>query len=138
MEATDANAAERWKMVEIRGDERADDRLDAPRPFEQWAMVELMGRRIVFGRVTETQMFGAGMMRIDVPDGEEFKTFYYSPAALYCITPVTEELARAGAASNPVRPIGLYDLALPAPASTSQFSFDEDDEFPYSARDALL
>ena len=96
--------------------------------FEQWAMVELMGHRVVFGVVTEAQIFGAGMMRVDVPDGENFKTFYYSPAALYCITPVTEELARAGAVRNPVRPIGLYDLALPAPASPARFRFDEGDE----------
>ena len=90
-----------------------------------------MGRRIVFGRVTEAQIFGAGMMRVDVPDGEEFRTFYYTPSALYCITPVTEELARAGAVRNPVRPIGLYDLALPAPATQTPFNFNEDEEVPY-------
>lgn len=100
-------------------------------PFAQWAMVELMGRRIVFGRVTEAQIFGSGMMRVDVPEGEEFRTFYYSPAALYCITPVTEELARAGAVRNPVRPIGIYGLALPTPDSQAPFTFNEDEEVPY-------
>jgi hypothetical protein len=38
--------------------------------FEGWAILELMGHRRLGGYVRETQIAGAGMLRIDIPSNE--------------------------------------------------------------------
>lgn len=80
--------------------------------FKGWAILELMGHRRLAGYVTEEEIAGAGMIRIDVPgeDGEMVATQYYSPSALYCLSPVTEELARAVARNNQPTPVTRYEL----------------------------
>ena len=96
-----------------------------PEGFEAWAVVELMGHRRLAGFVTEQEVFGAGLLRIDVPgEGDAMTTQFYSPAALYSLTPVSETVARAYAAKNYMRPISAFDLALPSPTRAD----DEDDE----------
>jgi len=65
-------------------------------PFESWAILELMGHRRLGGKVTEVELFGAKMCRIDIPqpnDTPEF-TQYYGGGAIYCMTPCSEETAR--------------------------------------------
>ena len=37
------------------------------KPFDQWAIVELMGHVRVAGKVTEVELFGAKMGRIEIP-----------------------------------------------------------------------
>jgi len=66
--------------------------------------------------------------RIDVPqeDGATV-TQFYSPSALYCLTPVSEAVARAYAQRNYMRPVSVYDLALPRP--TPKNDEDDDTEF---------
>jgi hypothetical protein len=61
-----------------------------------WCVLELMGHRRLGGYVSEASVGGAGLIRIDIPGGEEVPgcTQFYSPAALYCITPTTETIAR--------------------------------------------
>lgn len=88
-----------------------------------WAIVELMGHRILAGFVTEVTLAGAGMLRIDVYPGDAASPIaspMHPPSALYGLTPCTEERARRAAARQ------YYDggmrLALPA-ASTN---IDED------------
>lgn len=72
--------------------------------FDQWAIVEVMGHKKYAGRVTEQQIAGAGLVRVDVPEvkvGEKVHPSYsklIGPSSIYCITPVTEELARKAAA----------------------------------------
>ena len=65
-------------------------------PFEGWAILELMGHRRLAGKITEATIAGATFVRLDVPEtGEELAvTQFYSPQAVYCITPATEEYAR--------------------------------------------
>ena len=99
----------------------------ADQPFQQWAIVELMGHRRMAGLVTEQEIAGQGMLRIDVPQIEDGATVtqFYSPAALYCLTPVSERVARAYAQRNYMRPVSVYDLALPGPAHLQS---EEDDD----------
>ncbi|MGE5801580.1 MAG: hypothetical protein ACM358_04945 [Gemmatimonadota bacterium] len=61
--------------------------------FEGWAIVELMGHRKLAGHVSEVTIAGAAMLRLDVPS-EPPVTQFYGGAAIYCITPTSEELAR--------------------------------------------
>lgn len=91
----------------MKGDER----------FADWAILELMGHRRLGGLVSDVEMFGARVLRIDVPHATapgKFSTQFYTPASLYCLTPTTEELARAVAAANQPAPVSRWDLPAPA------------------------
>jgi len=78
--------------------------------FEGWAILELMGHRKLAGYVTEQQIGGAAFLRIDVP-GEKAATQFYSPAAIYCITPTTEEIVKAASGRFKVAPVSQWELA---------------------------
>jgi hypothetical protein len=80
--------------------------------FATWAIVELMGHRRLAGWLTEEQLAGAAFLRLDVPaaDGQPAATQYYSPSSVYCITPTTEEIARAAAAVGRPAPIQRWEL----------------------------
>lgn len=72
---------------------------------EMWAVVELMGHGRTAG-VMRTSDLG-GLLRVDVPIGDGFRTEYYGEAAIYSIKVVSEEIARAYAL--PDRDIVAYD-----------------------------
>lgn len=79
--------------------------------FEAWAILELMGHRRLAGKITESTLCGGAFIRIDIPgeDGK-FSTQFYSPASVYCLTPTTEELARAMALNNQPAPVSRWEL----------------------------
>lgn len=58
---------------------------------DQWATVDLMGHAQTAGRIT----FDGGLLRVDVPDGDGWRTEYYGMAAIYSVKLVSEEIARA-------------------------------------------
>lgn len=96
--------------------------------FEGWAILELMGHRRLAGRLSEATIAGGAFVRLDMPkqDGTEV-TQFYSPSAVYCITPTSEELARRIAAGvSFTGPVSEYELPrLTAGASSAD---DQDDE----------
>lgn len=80
-----------------------------------WVILELMGHRRLAGHVSEVMGGGlAGFIRIDVPgEGDTVQaTQFYAPGAIYCLTPTTEEAARAEA--ERYRPAPVQRLGLPA------------------------
>lgn len=82
-------------------------------PFEGWAVLELMGHRRLGGYVQEATVAGAGFLRIDVPGGGDAPaeaTQFYSPSSVYCLTPVTEAMARAVAGRNRPQPVQRWEL----------------------------
>jgi hypothetical protein len=83
--------------------------------FDSWCIVEIMGRKVVAGRVTEQVIAGQGFIRVDVPAVENRPGFtqLYGPSSIYAITPTTEEIATAFVRRNEMEPIQLYQLALP-------------------------
>jgi len=85
--------------------------------FEGWAILELMGHRKLAGRISEATLGGGAFIRIDVPgDGADVATQFYSPSAVYCITPTTEDIARRTASRNRPEPVTRYELpAAPEP-----------------------
>lgn len=87
--------------------------------FGTWAILELMGHVKLAGFVTEEELFGSKMGRIDIPPGEDGKmvTQYFGGHTVYRLTPVTEEVAMAYAARNRPRPVYVYELQLPERAS---------------------
>lgn len=66
-----------------------------------WSILELMGHRRKIGKVTQVEVFGAKMCRIEVVniDGT-FHTEFYGGSSIYACTPVSEAVARAEAARN--------------------------------------
>ncbi len=81
----------------------------------QWAIVEIMGRKVVAGYVSQSVQFGLPMLRIDVPATSAFPAFTqeYGAQAIYAITYVSEEVARMTAEANKINPVAVYvpDLA---------------------------
>lgn len=82
--------------------------------FKEWCVLELMGHRKLAGMVSEQAIGGASFIRIDVP-GENgmVATQFYSPASIYCITPVKEEIARGLAKSYQPEPVSKWELPAP-------------------------
>jgi len=64
---------------------------------ELWAVAEFMGHKRLAGWVTEAEMFGAKLLRIDIYCGDgvvAHVTQFYHPQSLYCLTPTSEQSAR--------------------------------------------
>lgn len=75
---------------------------------EMWAVVELMGHGQTAGIIKTSDL--GGLLRVDVPMGEGFRTEYYGSQAIYAIRVVSEEIARAYAI--PEREICSYDVPI--------------------------
>jgi len=90
--------------------------------FKQWAVVELFGHQQIAGFVTEQEIAGTSFVRVDVPglDGAEGLSKLYGPAAIYCITPVSEEVAVAVVENLRPRPLNVWvpDLQRKLPPPT--------------------
>lgn len=101
--------------------------------IEGWAILELMGHRRLGGFVREEEIAGAAFVRIDVPaaDGGEPYTQFYSPSAVYCITPTTEETGRAVAESYKPAPVQRWELPLLESRNPITDPEEDDDERPF-------
>lgn len=93
-----------------------------PDPYEGWTILELFGHRRLAGWVTEAEIGGGKFIRIDVPGPTPeapVATQFYGPAAIYCMTPTTEAMARAVAKSCQPTPVQRWEIperpALAAP-----------------------
>lgn len=114
-------------------------------PYEGWAVLELMGHRVLVGRVSEVEMFGGKVCRIDALSVEAFSgvcggervwdhvcpehqltekwvTQFYGVAAIYCLTPSDEQTIRARLTRAYLRPT----YALVAPREEGDEPVDED------------
>lgn len=78
--------------------------------FAAWAVVELMGRQQIAGYVTEQQIAGTPMLRVDVPATGNSQPFtkFLGASAIYGITPTTEAIATSQAQYLDVRPIQTW------------------------------
>lgn len=99
--------------------------------FEGWAILELMGHRRLGGHLSEATIAGGAFIRIDVPspDDKGNATQFYSPSAVYCVTPTTEETARAVAKLAQPAPVNRWELPQ-LPAATEYSDHDDHEEEP--------
>ena len=81
------------------------------------------------GFVTEENLFGGKVGRIDIP-GEEGKAFtqYFGGQAFYRLTPVSEQVARMFAERNRTWPVYVYELQLAAPVTRDEQRADSGDD----------
>lgn len=81
-------------------------------PFDEWAIVELLGHRRLAGRLREATLAGAGFLRLDIPatPGHEPQTQYIAPGSVYALHPTTEAIATAAAARCRPEPVSRWDL----------------------------
>ena len=75
---------------------------------EMWAVVELMGHDITAGIIRPGEL--GGLLRIDVPIDDTFRTEYLGEGSIFRIRIVSEEIARVYAA--PERGIVSYDQPI--------------------------
>lgn len=103
--------------------------------FRQWCFLELMGHFKTAGIVTEVELFGTKLGRIDIPQKDDsFVTQYFGGQAVYRCTPTTEEIARVLALANqadPVHPWTMQHLLLRSPRTRENNEDDEDDDNDY-------
>jgi hypothetical protein len=86
-------------------------RSEVPLGFREWCIVELLGHVRMAGFVTEEELFGAKLGRIDLPraDGTT-ATQFFGGGSIYRLTPTTEEIARAVAKQNEPEPAQRWEL----------------------------
>lgn len=90
-----------------------------PTPFEGWAVLELMGHRTRPGFITEVEMAGTKMLRVDIPISKDdagqdvVLTEYYGGQSVYSLRPCTEAVAREQmkwmSDPRPVRPMDFRE-----------------------------
>jgi len=86
--------------------------------FGMWGILELMGHVKMAGFITEEELFGGKIGRIDIPgEAGQAITQYFGGHTLYRLTPVPEDVARRFAERNRPRPVYVYELAAPALAA---------------------
>lgn len=95
--------------------------------FAGWVILELMGHRRLGGYLSEEVIGGGSFLRLDVPgeDGQVAATQYYAPAAVYCITPTSEETALAVAKLGRPAPVERWELAQLGPGRRGGADDDE-------------
>jgi len=76
---------------------------------DAWAVIELMGHVTIAGRVTKPGEYG-GLWQIDIPEGESYRTEFFSSQSVYRIRVVSEEIARAYA--KPSHEVIEYDAPI--------------------------
>lgn len=80
--------------------------------FKTWALVELFGHTRIAGEVSEQNIAGGAMVRIDVPKTSRNDAFsrIVNVSAIYAINPMTEESARMIAENMSYTPIDRWDI----------------------------
>jgi hypothetical protein len=89
-------------------------------PFDEWAIVELMGRVRLAGHLTEQQIAGGHFMRLDIhkEEGPAVITQLIPPppgGPVYRITITTEAVARKIGARSVPEPVARWELEPPRP-----------------------
>lgn len=115
--------------------------MEQPQAFDQWGVVEVMGHKKFAGHITEQQIAGSALVRVDVPEVVNARSETvpaYSKligvGSVYCITPTTEEVARKAAralAAYESDPLPVYipqERQLAAASSTVEAELDFDDK----------
>lgn len=96
--------------------------------FDAWCVLDLFGHQRTAGHVTEASIGGCAFIRIDVPEGDGYRTEYYGNGAIYSMRPVSEEIAREIVKTHSAPPVSQYEVSslLRRLAPSSQHEADND------------
>ena len=85
--------------------------------YEGWAVVQFFGHTKLAGRISEVEQYGVTMLRLDIPDVDDHPGFtvYKGGAAIFDITPTTQEVARALVRGLRPEPVSRYELRQSSP-----------------------
>jgi len=80
--------------------------------LDLWALVELFGHSKIAGRITEQNIAGTNMLRVDVPETSTQPPFtrFFGSAAIYAINPTDEATAKYYADKLQTKPIDTWDV----------------------------
>lgn len=97
----------------------------APPGFQQWCVVELFGHQRFAGLLTQAD-WPPGFGRLDIPatPGHDPVTQLINPSSIYRLTPTTEAIATAVAASCRPQPVHRWEL------ERAEAKPDQDDDGP--------
>lgn len=101
--------------------------MSEPKVFDEtWAILELLGRHVIAGRISSVAAFGTELCRVDVPpvDGIPGYTKFFGGGSIYAVTPTDEESALHAVRSLRVRPIEPW--VIPARQLPASVEYDED------------
>jgi hypothetical protein len=106
--------------------------------FQAWAIVEIFGHQKFAGRVSEFALGGCNFVRVDVPElparDERYGgklpeqpafTKLFGQGAIYSITLVSEDVARAAADQIRPEPITVYIPVSNRPALAAAADYDD-------------
>ena len=109
------------------------------KPFEGWAVLEIMGHNKFAGLVSEQTIAGHGFIRIDVPEvelenGTKLPAFtkIFGAGSIYAISPCTEETAKAFVAMYRARAFSEYSIPR---LTSNQRDDDDSDEDNFGSED---
>src|SRR6266849_111099 len=99
------------------------------KPEQQWAIVEVFGHNRYAGTVSEHQIGGCSFVRVDIPEmnGEPAFSKLFGNAAIYSITPVSEQIARLVAREFQSRPLTVYIRELEEDVRRRRLGSGEED-----------
>ena len=97
--------------------------------FPCFAIIELMGRNVIAGYVSEQVIAGAALLRVDVPATERQPAYtkFFGGTSIYAITPTTEEIAKRAAERLNIRPVSEW--VVPTPTSRQLVDTTTDDDY---------
>lgn len=96
-----------------------------PEPAAVWAIVSLMGHKQYAGKLSEVERFGGKLGRIDVIDGDKFRTVEFNAGSVYSIEYVSEEAARIAARRSMPKPVESWELPKQLAAAPEPMGFQE-------------
>ena len=103
-----------------------------------WCIVEIFGHRKLGAQCREVPVAGGVMLRCDIPgtDGAPGFTQFYGAASLFCVSPTSEDLARAIAARFAQPPVQRYELPSRSVVGDLHGAAIQDDGAPWEDDDA--
>lgn len=94
----------------------------------RWVILDLLGHVRLAGKVSEVEMFGEKMGRLDVPTADGgFLTRYFGGKSVYSMVPVSEQVARDVAKGCTHEPVSPWDYPKQLVAPTRPTSGDYGD-----------